>query len=384
MKKTIIRVRLTGMNKVLFTSLFIVSSLFADAEMKTNAMDSSSKDLSIDASTLPKDQEHIYHMLSPLYKRVYVYALNTSQREIVVIYEKRGKSPYAAIDSILNKDRKKSDKHYYAYQSKAEATRRNESRKAYSKSQSNSQPFVMSRGHSDKYAPRSAQKMQTQQKTSQTPQSCNIPCKRYEKTFPQYTSCEKAKEPQVVANSSSYEEKKGNEETNMEEQDSCGFSCAPAKVKKDVTYDGKTTMRPEKSNVPRKERSCKSFCNRKQIERKAERMQQQVQEKPTKKTRKASKAVKPAPIDSCKECKSVYCERKAKKGGCFSFCKSASCKKRATRCNSCKSMYCSKSKDEKGNCRAQKKSKEQEYKQVKGYKKYKQPSYRCKNCSHCK
>lgn len=58
---------------------------------------------------LPSDQKRVLMMLSPLYKRIYLYALSEEQREMVAVFNKRGENPFRAIDNIMKRDRKKYD-----------------------------------------------------------------------------------------------------------------------------------------------------------------------------------------------------------------------------------------------------------------------------------
>ena len=58
---------------------------------------------------LPDDQRHVLFMLSPLYQRIYLYALDDDEREMVAVFEKRGENPYQVIDNILKRDRRLSD-----------------------------------------------------------------------------------------------------------------------------------------------------------------------------------------------------------------------------------------------------------------------------------
>ncbi len=50
---------------------------------------------------LTEDQKQVYHKLGPLYQKIYLYVLNTEERHRVIVYIKRGVSPYEAINTIL-------------------------------------------------------------------------------------------------------------------------------------------------------------------------------------------------------------------------------------------------------------------------------------------
>ena len=53
------------------------------------------------AEDLAEDQKQVYHKLGPLYKKIYLYALDSEERHRVIVYIKRGISPYEAINIIL-------------------------------------------------------------------------------------------------------------------------------------------------------------------------------------------------------------------------------------------------------------------------------------------
>ena len=79
---------------------------------------------------LSVDERRVYYMLSPLYQRVYLYALDDDQREMVTVFERRGENPYSAIDNILKRDRKRSDKSYNGNCSPCDRTRRSGEQKS--------------------------------------------------------------------------------------------------------------------------------------------------------------------------------------------------------------------------------------------------------------
>lgn len=58
---------------------------------------------------LPPDQKAMVERLSPLYQKIYIYALSCDQKEAIVVFYRRGENPYTAIDNILKRDRKRHD-----------------------------------------------------------------------------------------------------------------------------------------------------------------------------------------------------------------------------------------------------------------------------------
>ena len=80
---------------------------------------------------LSVDQKHVYYMLSPLYQRMFLYGLDDDQREMVTVFEKRGENPYQAIDNILRRDRKRSDRTFDKKCSPCERTRKAGQQKKY-------------------------------------------------------------------------------------------------------------------------------------------------------------------------------------------------------------------------------------------------------------
>lgn len=80
---------------------------------------------------LPSDERHVYHMLSPLYQRIYLYALDSDQREMVAVFERRGENPYHVIDNILKRDRQRSDQSYDKKCSPCERSIRSKEKKKY-------------------------------------------------------------------------------------------------------------------------------------------------------------------------------------------------------------------------------------------------------------
>ncbi len=58
---------------------------------------------------LTPDQQVVFDILSPLYKRIYLYALDEDQKEMVAVFQSRGENPYHVIDNILLRDRERND-----------------------------------------------------------------------------------------------------------------------------------------------------------------------------------------------------------------------------------------------------------------------------------
>ncbi|OGN62895.1 MAG: hypothetical protein A3F09_00150 [Chlamydiae bacterium RIFCSPHIGHO2_12_FULL_49_11] len=55
-------------------------------------------------------EDEVVQKLSPMYQKVYIYALDDQQKKQVTAFTKKGQSPYAAIDAILARNRKANEK----------------------------------------------------------------------------------------------------------------------------------------------------------------------------------------------------------------------------------------------------------------------------------
>lgn len=92
--------------------MFMMSSLFSKTSTMTTPSTGQSKMHQMQQKhpdRLPDEQRHVLFSLSPMYQRIYLYALDDDQREMVAVFESRGENPYKAIDSILTRDRRMAD-----------------------------------------------------------------------------------------------------------------------------------------------------------------------------------------------------------------------------------------------------------------------------------
>jgi hypothetical protein len=56
---------------------------------------------------LPPAQKEVYNQLGPLFQKIYLFAFNDEERQRVVLYVKKGVSPFEAIQVILRTEERK-------------------------------------------------------------------------------------------------------------------------------------------------------------------------------------------------------------------------------------------------------------------------------------
>jgi hypothetical protein len=56
---------------------------------------------------LPPAQKEVYNQLGPLFQKIYINVLNEEERQRVLLYVKRGVSPFEAIQVILRAEERK-------------------------------------------------------------------------------------------------------------------------------------------------------------------------------------------------------------------------------------------------------------------------------------
>lgn len=59
--------------------------------------------------SLTNAEKRIYDALSPLYQKIFLYALDDEQRLRVVVYTNRGLSPFESVDVILRSNKRQND-----------------------------------------------------------------------------------------------------------------------------------------------------------------------------------------------------------------------------------------------------------------------------------
>jgi len=102
------------MVKYLMMSLCVIGAVFGATEEPSSSVATGQSPMhklqQRHPDKLPNGQRHVMYSLSPLYQRIFMYALTDDQRDDVTMYEQRGENPYTAIDRILRRDRELTDR----------------------------------------------------------------------------------------------------------------------------------------------------------------------------------------------------------------------------------------------------------------------------------